>query len=183
MPGFTNFGKEWASGGAVAEPSAQQAAQGFSFLGNTPPSVELFNALFQTRDQQINWLYSQLDRVLRSAGITPANTPDTQLESALRTTFGGGGSPNGLPGWQRLPGGLIMQWGWVNPVQAGATRTIVYPVAFRVPFVGFVTPGNPDITRPIAYNIGGAGVAPSFMFIYNHGTVDTDVSWMVMGIL
>lgn len=135
MAGFNDFLKRWASGGSVAEPSEGQKAQGFGFLGQTPPSVELFNSMFQSRDDQINWLYGQLDQVLRAGGVTPAESPNTQLLSALRTQFGGGGTN---AGWQRLPGKLLLEWGAFlvvcstsngNGIWEGST-SVTWPLAF-----------------------------------------------------
>lgn len=128
MAFFDRFLKRWASNGAIAEPSMTQADTGFAFLGSDPPTVEQFNALLQWLDDKDNWLFGQLDQVLRAGGVTPGPTPNTQLLSALRTLYGGGGAlgPNG---WQKLPGGLIVQWG------AGATTSaqydlITFPIAF-----------------------------------------------------
>lgn len=90
MPNFDRFGKRWAVTGTVTAPTANQADTGFSFLGQTPPSVELFNFIFQALDDKDNWLYLRLSEVLLAAGITPNDATQNQLLTALRTLFAPG---------------------------------------------------------------------------------------------
>jgi len=56
-------------------------------------------------------------------------------------------------GYQKLPGGLILQWGYVNVGGARyATASISYPIAFNVLAVGATTNSN----TTTAYTGGGA---------------------------
>lgn len=87
MPALDRFLKTWASQGPVSPPTDQQADLGWDYIGSAPPTVQQFNALFRWLDEKDNWLYGQIARVLMQAGITPANTPDTQLLTALQTLF------------------------------------------------------------------------------------------------
>src|SRR5689334_22112835 len=97
MVGFPNFRKVWASQAAIAEPTDTQKASGFQFLGNTPPSFELFNAIQQDNDTKLNWIFYLLERVMTDGGVTPADVapggPGTaghdQLSRALFNRFGG----------------------------------------------------------------------------------------------
>lgn len=133
MAGFDRFGRKWASAGAVSPPSAGQYDQGFSYLGNTPPSVELFNAMFQERDEQIDWLWQQLRQVLLRGGITPAPTPATQLSDAMNKLFGSRANTNAV----FLPGGHIMQWG---------TGSVVLFTG-----IGGIGEGSGEILFPVSY--------------------------------
>ncbi len=83
MTGFSRFGKQWASTGATLDPTDSQANAGFAFLGATPPSVELFNAIFQDSDDKDNILYGWIAAVMTAAGITPADATPSQLLQAL----------------------------------------------------------------------------------------------------
>src|SRR5690349_4973054 len=90
MPNFDRFGKRWAVSGTTSAPTSNQADSGFSCLGQTPPSVELFNALFQILDDKDNWLYSRISEILLAAGSTPNDATQNQLLNALRTLFAPG---------------------------------------------------------------------------------------------
>lgn len=57
---FDRFLKKWANTGQIQDPSDSQANAGFAFLGQAPPTVELFNALLQYNDQKDSWLYGQI---------------------------------------------------------------------------------------------------------------------------
>jgi hypothetical protein len=152
MAGFDRFGKVWARTGAVAPPSDAQEAQGFSFLGNTPPAVELFNAIFQQRDEQIDWLWRQISNVIRLGGITPSNTPDTQLRDALIAGWGGG---TNLVGYQRLQNGLYIQWGSGTTSAGLGSASITFPLAFNNQCLG-VFPSD-DATSPASVRALGVG--------------------------
>lgn len=84
MPWFDRFTRRWAQAGVVAEPTTQQADQGFAYLGQNPPTVEQFNALFQILDDKDGYLYRQYAGVLARAGMSPAQTGDNQLADAIR---------------------------------------------------------------------------------------------------
>lgn len=51
-----DFSKIWGSNGNVSEPTDAQYLQGFDFLGSAPPTVELFNYLFQVIDLKLKEL-------------------------------------------------------------------------------------------------------------------------------
>jgi hypothetical protein len=81
---FSRFKKRWANSGVIAEPTDIQMDNGFNFLGNNPPSLELFNAIHQLLDEKDNWLYSQLAEVMSSAGVTPSSSDVQGLLKSLR---------------------------------------------------------------------------------------------------
>jgi hypothetical protein len=86
----------------------------------------------------------------------------------------------GANGWQRLPSGLLMQWG-IQICNVGATTTVIFPVSFPS--------GN---YQPVATcNSGGSATAASFAAIsrtsssqmaisLNTGT-SLSVYWMAVG--
>lgn len=61
-----------------------------------------------------DWWLTQLQEeplaVLAAAGVAPIKGNNGQLLQSLGILFGGGGSV-ATSGWQRLPGGLLLQWG------------------------------------------------------------------------
>ncbi len=75
-----------------------------------------------------NAVQEEIMAVVEAAGITPNATNWTQLLQGLHVLFGGGGSL-GTTGWQRLPDGLILQWG-TKDTSASGQVTVTYPIAF-----------------------------------------------------
>jgi hypothetical protein len=84
LPFFDRFTRRWASAGVVAEPTTTQSDTGFAYLGQSPPTVEGFNSLFQMLDDKDGWLYRQIRGVLTRAGMAPVQVGDDQLADALR---------------------------------------------------------------------------------------------------
>lgn len=87
MDGFDRFGKRWASSGPVTPASDQQAALGWDYIGSDPPTVQQFNAVQQQLDEKDNWLFGQLAAIILASGMTPAETPNSQVLDALRLLF------------------------------------------------------------------------------------------------
>ena len=88
-----------------------------------------------------NGVQEELMTLLAVAGIAPAPNVNNQVSTALYVLYGGGGAVLGS-GWQRLPGGLIIQWG--NGVTASGDEDVVYfPTTFpNHAFNVTVTEGN-----------------------------------------
>jgi len=86
---FDRFGQEWARLGLVNEPSISQADAGFAFIGQAPPTVELFNALSKWSDAKDNWLFGQIANVIRDHDDTqPSPTDLNQLLAAIKGIVG-----------------------------------------------------------------------------------------------
>jgi hypothetical protein len=83
MAAFDRFGKQWATGGGLDNPSDAEADAGFIFLGPEPPTVEQFNSLFKWNDEKDNWLYGQIADVIRHDGTPPVENDLTQLLVAI----------------------------------------------------------------------------------------------------
>ena len=54
-----DFSRTWASNGNVVDIDNADYTEGFEFLGDEPPSKELFNELFQTNDKKLQFLYQR----------------------------------------------------------------------------------------------------------------------------
>jgi len=61
----------------------------------------------------------------------------------------------GATGWQKLPSGLILQWGTLTPLNSGSTMEIKLPIAFpNATMQAFATHDNANhATRPTIYAI------------------------------
>lgn len=75
----------------------------------------------------------ELMGVIEAAGITPLANDWTQLLDALTVLYGGGGTL-ATTGWQRLAGGLLVEWGTfsvtVGAINAWYSTTVTFPLAF-----------------------------------------------------
>ncbi len=108
-------------------------------VNNIPPSKD--SAVYQ------NMVFDELLNVISSAGLTPDELQDNQLSTAINTLISNsskglseGDLPdlpsferlNSLNGYQKLPGGLTIQWGRADNIAINNTgHPIVFPLAFE----------------------------------------------------
>jgi len=84
MPSWWDrFGQEWGRLGLVDDPTDAQSDAGFAFIGQAPPTVELFNSMFQWNDDKDNWLFGQIANVIRADNVLPDPLDLLQLLRAL----------------------------------------------------------------------------------------------------
>jgi hypothetical protein len=84
MPSWWDrFGEEWSRLGLADDPTHAQADAGFAFIGQAPPTVELFNSLLQWNDAKDNWLFGQIANVIFADGVLPDAFDLEQLLRAL----------------------------------------------------------------------------------------------------
>lgn len=95
---------------------------------------------------------------------------------------------NGATGYQRLPSGVLLQWGYMSetgtPLPSGGTliRTVTMPIAYTT-FVGGAWANS-------SLNYVGCGVAPQsltqlslrFWDARNSGALNVDACWLAIGI-
>jgi hypothetical protein len=80
---FNRFTKWWASSGTLQDPTDPQAAAGWSYIGQAPPTVEQFNSVQQWNDQKDNYLFNQIGAVLTWGGQTATDTNPNTLRDAI----------------------------------------------------------------------------------------------------
>src|SRR6266576_971883 len=84
MPNFFDrFGKVWGSTGALDDPTDTQADRGWLYIGQAPPTVEQFNSTAQWLDLKDNWMFGQVDTVIRDALLVSVPDDLTTLLQAL----------------------------------------------------------------------------------------------------
>ncbi len=90
---FDGFSFSWASEGPVATLSQEAVKVGWSFIGQTPPAAEQFNAVHHMDGLRQQWLFGQLKGVTDAAGLdlTPGDT--STLWQALDMKFNLGFAP------------------------------------------------------------------------------------------
>jgi hypothetical protein len=85
-------------------------------------------------------------------------------------------------GYQKIPGGLIVQWGTTSSISVDGSVTVTYPIAFpNAAFVVFATPygwtvsGGPGpVCGPTSWNATTAT-------IQNDGSTASTCSWLAIG--
>ena len=119
----------------------------------------------------------EMRAVIAAAGLTPSQSDLTQLLKALPGALASRpemASSLAAAGYQKLPSGLIIQWGSVGSVGTGGV-VVTYPITFpnavlitqvyvSVPtgpvtqFVNAIPTGTPSTSLIVAINAGSAAV-------------------------
>lgn len=85
-------------------------------------------------------------------------------------------------GFQKLPSGLIIQWGFVSGVLGGSGANVTFPIAF--PNAHLNSSATAQNTQGASYAMGGGtGLQTRFgMTVFNNGTsAGSAINWMAIG--
>ena len=123
---------------------------GYGTNGN--PGLGQLGSIFGAAE--FNPIQEELMSFILAAGITPDRNNFAQVLAACTALFGGGGTLS-ANGWQRLAGGLILQWGsfsgttgsLVDGVAENPAIAVTFPIAF---------PNDCWRVYPIAHDVSGA---------------------------
>lgn len=108
-----------------------------------------------------------------TAALTASNLADAFKGSAQSLTSNG---------YQKLPGGLIIQWGSVNAVPSGSGSNITFPIAFPNTILNASATVNNTGGNSGASAAGVGALTKSSMTVFNNGnTGATAVSWIALG--
>lgn len=134
----------------IDTPTAQKDKFGVGKNGFTRGNPQTGTPATDLDDDYFDMLQEELAGIVEAAGIALDKTKRNQLRTALPVFLGikaaalrdVGESANQIPdmssfvasfgtkGYQKLPGGLIIQWGQ-NPLPApGAANSVTFPIAF-----------------------------------------------------
>lgn len=111
---------------APASPSNGYATDGNPSLGTpaTRPGAHWYHKIGE-----------ELRAIIVAAGLTPSDSNIHQVLDAIQalfiglSNFTGGNQSLGSGGYQKLPGGLILQWGSVA-ITSGSNVAVTFPIAF-----------------------------------------------------
>ena len=84
-------------------------------------------------------------------------------------------------GYQRLPGGLILQWGVTGTINAGTNATITLPIAFTTAILNGVAGGRATVNSTTPTYYGWEPISATQFRIYNQSTQSGFTSWLVWG--
>lgn len=86
----------------------------------------------------------------------------------------------GASGYQKLPSGLLIQWGTVPITASGATASITMPVAFAAFYSAIAVPASVAGATPISLGID-AGTTLSTLKVNNHSGISKSGFWIAIG--
>jgi len=158
-----DFTKIWAgSRVSIPEITSPDYVKGFAaYLGPLPPQTDDHDYIMNLQDLRALWLEAEL--ATKTAAATETNSGIIELAtdaeaqalsdairaitpSTLKNAFKGVNQSLAGPGYQKLPGGLIIQWAGANASSAGVAITwpIVFPNGVFNVFCANVS-GNPAL--------------------------------------
>lgn len=111
---------------------------------------------------------------------------DTVLLTPLKLgyAFQGANQNRSQDGYQKLPGGLIVQWGLSGFVSSGGNLTVILPATFPTAiFTSFTTYSNTTTDNPAGENYIGyiRGVSTGTIVIRNLGPAAAQFNWFAIG--
>lgn len=126
----------------------------------------------------------EMRAVIAAAGLTPSQSDLTQLLQALPGALAS--RPEmarsiAASGYQKLPGGLILQWGVIGSIAGGGSTTVTYPIAFpNGALVASASIGaTANTTTPSAAGIQRSSA--SKLVIRNFGVANFAADWFAIG--
>ena len=109
----------------------------------------------------------------------------TVTNGIYTTNFTGSNQQLAASGWQKLPGGLIMQWGTVSAAAANSTTAVTFPIAFPNAVFSVVATVEGDTTTGSAGNLGAiktnAITTSTFNLVYSDDVTSTSIRWFANG--
>ena len=113
-------------------------------------------------------------------GINVTGNSATVTNGVYTTNFTGSNQSLGTSGYQKLPGGLIMQWGDTGSMSGGQNLTVTYPIAFpNAVFNVQTTVIVSTDTNEIAF-VNSVGTSTFVVANSNPGSI-TGVYWLAFG--
>lgn len=147
-------------------------AKGWEFVGSNPPTKNDFSYLQNLSDLKAQWLYNYVSSSSNAASRTIGSGLNQVPDMGL---FASSGTHSG---YQKLPGGLIIQWG-VSAIPAGGifvSYPIPFPTSTYVVLLGAVGGAGSPAASIVANNYLNNG------FTFNSaGTSTVGHAWAAIG--
>lgn len=89
---------KWAEKGGVVDLREEDYKSGWAFLGDDTPTVQDFNFVQQMNDKKDQWLYNQINEVLKSEGLTATEDELDTLLKAIKQMAKGYSNPKTIDG-------------------------------------------------------------------------------------
>jgi hypothetical protein len=113
---------------------------------------------------------------------TNANNATTVTNGVYTTNFSGSNQSLGTNGYQKLPQGLILQWGTTSVVSPGSAATITFPIAFPNSLGSIqLTASDPSPNNAISAPQISAQTTTSFSFQNKDPDSSYSCYWFAVG--
>lgn len=99
-----SFARKWAENSTITPWATSQYQAGWAVVGDTPPTVEQFDAVLNELDLKNQWVFQQIQAVATARGVTLADATSTVLLDALNEV---GMSTAYNPTKRYLPGEMV----------------------------------------------------------------------------
>lgn len=111
-----------------------------------------------------------------------AFTDDTAALTSKKLADAFKGGNQDFSGYQKLPGGLIMQWGITSNIAAGSNITVTFPIAFPNAAVNMWAVISYAGNSPTPAGIASQFISPTQGRIYNWSAgTTTGAAWLAFG--
>ena len=125
-----------------------------------------------------------------------AGVDDTKIITSkkLKALFGGSNVNFGVNGYEKLPSGIIIQWGWsaIPPIQNGlgssVEQSITFPIAFPNACLGVIVTGSTDsgddgveALHSSIYRDKYKTIIRSYRLVGSYNGTPGSVSWQAIG--
>ena len=115
------------------------------------------------------------------AGTPTLTLPTTTGTVALTENFTGSNVSLATNGYQKLPSGLILQWGTTPSISTDSSYAVTFPIAFPTACVTVQVCGKlGGITGASGYSIGTGNYTTTGVTIYNDSNAQA-TSWLAIG--
>lgn len=123
--------------------------------------------------------YSSVSNYTSSVNIAGLVSDYSTLNSAAvkYADFIGTNQSTSSNGWQKLPGGLILQWGVITAVPAGTVGS--FPLVFPNACIKFIVGNNNGSTASLTVSGGGTQTTSNFTVWASSGSVSG--AWLAIG--
>ncbi|WP_295379527.1 hypothetical protein [uncultured Pseudacidovorax sp.] len=149
-----------------------------------------------------NHVQEEISRVIEAAGLTLDENNFSQLLAALSRTgvfYTPATDDNSTraattafvrnvcaallstAGYQKLPSGLIMQWGISGAVASGGFAAITLPIAFPTGGIASLATWQQDTTGTSGNVVAAGWPTATTITVYNRATTESVIRWMALG--
>lgn len=129
-----------------------------------------------------------VDKVtIGASGITAGSfAPNSIDAAAVALAFSGANQSLAASGYQKLPSGLIIQWGVTGGITSGSSVNVTFPIAFSTgPLVGVASvyvAGNVTMSGLFGTNVGSGSTATAMkIFAFTGNGTAQPAHWIAIG--
>lgn len=129
----------------------------------------------------MNALVQEIINVINAAGLTPDKASNAQLLAAIQAVANGPAKSFASPGYQKLPSGLILQWGVTGALAGGASAAITLPEPLPNQLLSVTTGWSVGAAGTGSYTAGVGNFTATGFDLFNYSTNTAAFYWNAIG--